>query len=131
MSPTTAVGLCLVCDAADGECSHTGARYLDPIEYVREGEGWSVPAGERERFERAPYDTDRTAQKPRSLDALKAMMRPYLVLDEALSALLEERYEETPLRVSLLVTEMVRGLEAGSGVYNPGGLLYRNLKQTH
>jgi hypothetical protein len=108
---------------------------LEPIAYEPifndEGRrvGWNAPAHERERFDNPPYSTERPAPKPRDLAALRAVLDPWVFFSHHLESLLETKYADDPLQVSLLVTDLIRQAENGRVSGELGGLLAHKLSQ--
>lgn len=121
---------CCECDAPNGECSHAGARYLDPIVYQHGSQGgWLVPENERSRFDHAPYSREQAPPKPRPLEALIETIRPLCGLDATLRKMLENAYAKQPLDVSFIVSALVRSCESPTPPSNPAGVLVNRLRE--
>lgn len=123
---------CVHCDAAAGECDHTGPRYHDSWLELQTapGSGKILPQYEA-WFQRNEHGFDnegqtREAPKPRPLDVIQRELVPWIFLNERLTARLTEAYERNPHQVSLLSAELRRSLEAGR-IENPSGTLYNEL----
>jgi hypothetical protein len=141
-----ATSYCVECDAAPGECSHGGPRYLEEVVYdrakgvlqelpevvKRPGDrkeprrGWRAPDVERERWERPvmalAVRTKPSDRQPKSLQELVVALENSIDLDHPLERLLRAAYDIEPLKVTIIVEKTLDGQ-----LRSPGGFLYKRL----
>lgn len=120
---------CVECDAPEGGCSHSGARYHDSWFEYKTGPG-TIDTAFKDWFARNDHGFDgqeKSGPKPRSLVMIVAELEPWVFLNDGLRERLEEAYALNPVQVSLMSAELRRSLEGGK-IMSPGGTLVNRLK---
>lgn len=126
----TPPSFCVACDAPEGECAHTGARYHDSWFELqtKPGSGKIKPEYE-EWFHRNDhgFDSKRPEPEAKPLAHLLVALEPWVDLTPSLERQLSEAYKLEPLKTTKITEVVVKAGE--DGFRAPGGILVNRLKE--